>query len=82
MRKKQTPISVNSGDSQERSSVSTRAMSAVPTSAPSMTASAVGSAIRPWATKEMASKAVALLLCTNAVTPMPAPKASGECCML
>ncbi len=81
-RNRQTPSSVSSGDSQERSRVSTRAISAVPTSAPSMIASAVGSAIRPWATKEMASSAVALLLCTSAVTPMPAPKASGALPML
>lgn len=58
--------------------VSTRAISAVPTSAPSMIARAGASAIRPWATKEVASRAVALLLCTRAVTPMPAANASGR----
>ncbi|MNT07091.1 hypothetical protein D3C72_1417810 [compost metagenome] len=77
-RKKITPKKIKSGDSQDRSRVSTRAISAVPTSAPSMMASAGASSIRPWATKELTSSAVALLLCTRAVTPMPAAKASGR----
>ena len=77
-RKKITPRKISSGLSQLRLSVSTRAMSAVPTSAPSMIARPGASAIRPWATKEVTSKAVALLLCTSAVTPMPATNASGR----
>ncbi|MNE48199.1 hypothetical protein D3C80_1426480 [compost metagenome] len=77
-RKKITPRKISSGDSQLRSKVSTRAISAVPTSAPSMIASAGASAIRPWPTKEVTSSAVALLLCTRAVTPMPAANASGR----
>ncbi|MNF73513.1 hypothetical protein D3C84_555160 [compost metagenome] len=77
-RKKITPKKINSGDSQDRSRVSTRAISAVPTSAPSMMASAGASSISPWATKELTSSAVALLLCTRAVTPIPAAKASGR----
>ncbi|MNF95748.1 hypothetical protein D3C84_785170 [compost metagenome] len=43
-----------------------------------MIASAGASSIRPWATKELTSSAVALLLCTRAVTPIPAAKASGR----
>ena len=77
-RNSSTPTQISSGDSQARSRVSTRAISAVPTSAPSMIASAGGSAIRPWATKEVTSRAVALLLCTRAVTPMPAANACGR----
>ncbi|MNE35506.1 hypothetical protein D3C80_1292700 [compost metagenome] len=39
-RKKITPRKISSGDSHDRSKVSTRAISAVPTSAPSMIANA------------------------------------------
>ena len=46
-------------------------MSAVPTSAPRMTASAAGRVIRPWPTKDEVIRAVAVLDCTSAVTPMP-----------
>ena len=42
-----------------------------PTSAPSMTASASGSAIKPRPAKEASSKAVAVELCRMPVTPMP-----------
>ncbi|MCY1176180.1 hypothetical protein D9M73_164420 [compost metagenome] len=73
-----TPTKISNGDSHDRSRVSTRAISAVPTSAPSMMASAGASSISPWATKELTSSAVALLLCTRAVTPIPAAKASGR----
>jgi Spy/CpxP family protein refolding chaperone len=41
-----------------------------------MVASAGVSAIRPWPTNEVTSMAVALLLCTMAVTTMPAMNAS------
>ncbi|MCY1430306.1 hypothetical protein D9M71_462510 [compost metagenome] len=81
-RKKMTPRKINSGDNQDRSNVSTRAMSAVPTSAPSMMASAGVSAINCWPTKDVTSIAVALLLCTTAVTTMPAMNASGRLDML
>ena len=76
-RKKITPIKISSGESQDRSKVSTLAISAVPTSAPSTITSAGASATRSWATKEVTSMVVALLLCTSAVTPIPAQKASG-----
>ncbi|MNE40952.1 hypothetical protein D3C80_1350000 [compost metagenome] len=46
-RKKITPRKISSGDSHDRSKVSTRAISAVPTSAPSMIARAGVMAIRP-----------------------------------
>jgi len=70
-------MKISSGDSQERSKVNTRAISAVPTSAPRTITSAGVSATRSWATNEVTSMVVALLLCTSAVTPMPAQNASG-----
>ncbi|MNT74595.1 hypothetical protein D3C72_2134250 [compost metagenome] len=81
-RKKITPTKISNGDSHDRSNVSTRAISAVPTSAPSMVASAGVSAIRPWPTKEVTSMAVALLLWTIAVTAIPEAKASQRLAML
>ncbi|SBM05467.1 Uncharacterised protein [Klebsiella oxytoca] len=72
-----TPIKISSGESQDRSKVSTLAISAVPTSAPSTITSAGANATRSWATKEVTSMVVALLLWTSAVTPIPAQKASG-----
>ncbi|MNE23106.1 hypothetical protein D3C80_1163480 [compost metagenome] len=77
-RKKITPRKISSGDSHDRSKVSTLAMSAVPTSAPSMIARAGVMAIRPWPTKDVTSMAVALLLCTIAVTRIPAMNARGR----
>ncbi|MNP42639.1 hypothetical protein D3C76_1364200 [compost metagenome] len=61
-RKKITPRNTSSGESHDRSKVSTRAMSAVPTSAPSMIARAGVMAMRPCPTKDVTSMAVALLL--------------------
>ncbi|MNS62194.1 hypothetical protein D3C72_952460 [compost metagenome] len=72
-----TPMKISSGDSQERSKVRIRAISAVPTSAPSTITSAGVSATRSCATNDVTSMVVALLLCTRAVTPIPAQKASG-----
>ena len=74
-RKKTTPKKIASGDSHDRSSEKTCAMSEVPTSAPSMIASAGASAMRFWETKELAMSAVALEDCTRLVTPRPAAKA-------
>ncbi|MNG99202.1 hypothetical protein D3C79_583670 [compost metagenome] len=71
-------MNISNGESHDRSRVSTRAMSAVPTSAPSMMASAGVMAIRPWPTNEVTSIAVALLLCTMAVTRIPAMNAKGR----
>ena len=75
-RKKITPRKISSGDSQDKSNVSTRAIKAVPTSAPSMVAKAGVRLISPWPTNEVTSIAVALLLCTMAVTRIPATNAS------
>ena len=50
---------------------------AVPTSAPRMITSAGVSPTRFCATNEVTSSVVALLLCTSAVTPMPAMNAIG-----
>ncbi len=50
-------------------------MRAVPTSAPSMMASAGASPIRFCETKELVMSAVALEDCTRLVTPKPAAKA-------
>ena len=47
------------------------AITLVPMSAPSITASAAGSAIRPWPTKAETISAVAVLDWTMAVTPTP-----------
>jgi hypothetical protein len=74
-RKNTTPKKMSSGESQDRSSEKSCARSAVPTSAPSMIASAAGSAIRFWLTNELVMRAVALDDCTSPVTPMPARKA-------
>ncbi|CNV05965.1 Uncharacterised protein [Salmonella enterica subsp. enterica serovar Bovismorbificans] len=76
-KKKITPIKISSGDSHERSKVRIRAISAVPTSAPSTITRAGVRATRSWATNDVTNKVVALLLCTSAVTPIPAQKASG-----
>ncbi len=70
-RKKTTPKKMANGESQERFSENTCAMSEVPTSAPSMMASAGASAMRFCETKELAMSAVALEDCTRLVTPRP-----------
>ena len=62
---------MNRGDSHDRSRENTTAIRLVPMSAPSSTASASGSAISPWATNDETIRAVAVLDCTRAVTPMP-----------
>ncbi|CAH0310239.1 hypothetical protein SRABI106_04024 [Rahnella aquatilis] len=77
LRKNATPTKISSGESQERSKVRIRAITAVPTSAPRIITSAGASATSPCDTNDVTSSAVALLLCTRAVTPMPATNASG-----
>jgi hypothetical protein len=74
-RKKTTPKKMRSGDRNERFSENTCAMSAVPTSAPSITASAAASGRRFCETKELVMIAVALDDCTRLVTPNPARNA-------
>ena len=66
-----TPTKMNRGDSHDRSNENTTAIRLVPTSAPSITASASGNATSPWPTKEETMRAVAVLDCTSAVTPSP-----------
>ncbi len=56
-----TPTKMKSGDNQERSNENTTAMRLVPMSAPSITASAIGSVTSPWPTKEETMSAVAVL---------------------
>ena len=74
-RKKITPKRMRSGESHDRSSEKICAISAVPTSAPSMIASAAGSATRFCETNELVRSAVALDDCTIPVTPRPARSA-------
>ena len=69
--KSTTPTKIKSGDNHDRSNENTTAIKLVPTSAPSITASARGSATSPWPTKDDTINAVAVLDCTSAVTPMP-----------
>ena len=70
-------MKISSGDNHDKSKVRIRAISAVPTSAPNTITSAGVRATRSWATNDVTSIVVALLLCTSAVTPIPAQKASG-----
>ena len=67
-----TPTIRNNGDSQLRFSAKTCTIRLVPTSAPSMTASAAEVSIRPCPTNELVSSAVAVLLWIRPVTPIPA----------
>jgi len=73
-----TPTKISSGDSHDRSNEKTTAISAVPTSAPSITASAGAVAISPWPTNEATIRQVAVLDCTSPVTAMPAPTESAR----
>ena len=67
-----TPTKMKSGDSQERSKENSTDISAVPTSAPRITASAGRQGDQALADEGRKSiRAVAVLDCTSAVTPMP-----------
>ena len=66
-----TPTKINSGDSHDKSSEKTTAITLVPTSAPSITASAAVRETMPWPTNDETISAVAVLDCTMAVTPIP-----------
>src|SRR6185503_10781785 len=70
-----TPPPIASGDSHERSNEKSWTTRLVPTSAPSMIASAGASPIRFCCTNDPAISAVALEDCTSAVTPRPARNA-------
>jgi len=73
-----TPTKISSGDSQLRSKEKTTAIIAVPTSAPSITASAAAVVTSPLPTKLATMRQVAVLDCTRLVTPKPAANASGR----
>ena len=70
-----TPTKIRSGESHDRSSENTTAMRLVPTSAPSITASAALVVTRFLPTKEATIRQVAVLDCTRLVTPRPAIRA-------
>jgi hypothetical protein len=70
-----TPTKISSGDSHDRSNENTTAIIAVPTSAPSITASAAPVPTSPVPTKDATIRQVAVLLCTRLVTPSPASAA-------
>ena len=70
-----TPIATSTVQSHFTSKENTCATIAEPTSAPRMTASASGSAIRPRPANEASSIVVAVELCRMPVTPIPARNA-------
>ena len=70
-----TPTKISSGASHDRSNDRTTVTSAVPTSAPSITASAGAVPIKPWPANAATISAVAVLLWMSAVTPRPATNA-------
>ena len=59
------------GETTSRLMQKTTVISAVPMSAPSITARPPAVDIRPWPTKEVISRQVAVLDCTRQVTPRP-----------
>ena len=70
-----TPTKIRSGDSHDRSNENTTAITLVPTSAPSMTASAALVVTRFLPTNEATIRQVAVLDWTMLVTPRPAMRA-------
>ena len=74
-RKSTTPVKISSGASQDRSNDRTSVTSAVPTSAPSMTANPGAVPISPWPANAATISAVAVLLWMRPVTPSPARNA-------
>ncbi len=74
-RKSVTPTKISSGASHDRSKDRMMVTSDVPTSAPSMTASAGAVLISPWPAKAATISAVAVELWIRPVTPSPAAKA-------
>ncbi len=70
-----TPTKISSGASHDRSNDRISVTSDVPTSAPSITASAGAVPMRPWPAKAATISAVAVLLWISPVTPSPARKA-------
>ena len=70
-----TPPKISSGDSHDRSNENTTAISAVPTSAPSITARAADSATSARPRNDVTIRQVAVLLWIRLVTPTPASSA-------
>ena len=77
-----TPTKISSGASQDRSNERITVTSDVPTSAPSMTASAGAVLISPWPANAEMISAVAVLLWMSPVTPSPARNAVKRLLML
>ncbi len=77
-----TPTKISSGASHDRSNDRMTVTSDVPTSAPSITASAGAVLIRPWPANAATMSAVAVLLWMSPVTPRPAKKAVKRWLML
>ena len=77
-----TPTKISSGASQDRSNDRITVTSDVPTSAPSMTASAGAVLISPWPANAETISAVAVLLWMRPVTPRPARNAVKRLLML
>ncbi len=75
VRNSTTPTKIRNGDSHDRSNENTSTIRLVPTSAPSITASAGAVPIRPWPAKAATISAVAVLLWSSPVTPSPANSA-------
>ena len=76
--KSTTPTKISRGDSHDRSNENTTTIRLLPTSAPSITASAAGVATRPLPTKLATIRQVAVLDCITLVTPIPASMALGR----
>ena len=77
-----TPTKISSGASHDRSNDRITVTSDVPTSAPSMTASAGAVLISPWPANAATISAVAVLLWMRPVTPRPARNAVKRWLML
>src|SRR3954465_10649290 len=73
-----TPTKISSGESHDRSNENTTAMTLVPTSAPSITASAALVVTRFLPTNEATIRHVAVLDCTLLVPPRPAGGRAGR----
>ncbi len=73
------PLNISSGASHDRSKDSRTVTSAVPTSAPSITASAGAVPINPCPANDATISAVAVLLWISPVTPSPAKNADARC---
>ena len=76
VRNSTTPTKISNGASHDRSTARNIVTSDVPTSAPSITASAGAVPINPWPANAATISAVAVLLWINPVTPTPANNAA------